>query len=304
MNECRVTVFTPTYNRDKYISNLFESLCVQNVLPCEWIIVDQGNDGTKELVNSFTKNAKFPIIYKRLENERGIARAMNLMMDIAKGDLVMKVDDDDTLTADAIESVLEVESTIKNKELYAGVGGLRQYPDGRAIGNEWTHPVEFFDCTNIERARNGLSGDKAEAYYLRVMKEFGPIPIVPGEYFTWEGVLWDRIAHAGRKIRWFNKKIYCTQYLPGGATDTRVDARKNNFFTYTILVTERLTYPEVPFKERWILSCRYFELLKEKGLSFNDVEQYFSKCKGFAILGRVGSIFTKLIPQHNTEYSR
>ena len=56
MNECRVTVFTPTYNRDKYISNLFESLCVQNVLPCEWIIVDQGNDGTKELVNSFTKN--------------------------------------------------------------------------------------------------------------------------------------------------------------------------------------------------------------------------------------------------------
>ena len=107
MNECRITVFTPTYNREKYISNLFESLCAQTVLPCEWIIVDQGNDGTEELVNCFTKKAKFPIVYKRLEGERGIARAMNLMMDIAVGDLVMKVDDDDTLTSDAIESVLE-----------------------------------------------------------------------------------------------------------------------------------------------------------------------------------------------------
>lgn len=293
-----VTIFTPTYNREKYITKLFDSLSRQTIPPCEWIIVDQGNDGTEELAKGFMEKATFPIIYKRLESERGIGRALNLMLEIAHGDLVMKVDDDDTLPSDAIEATLVTEATIKDKASYAGVGGLRYYPDGRTIGSTWIHSTQYFDCTNIERKKNGLDGDKAEAYYLSVLKEFGPIPTVPGEYYTWEGILWDRIAHAGRKIRWFNKRIYCTQYLPMGATNTRVEARKSNFYTYTILVSERLAYSEVPLKERIILSCRYFELLKEKGLAYRDVKQYFSKSKRLALLGMIGSHLTKLIPEH------
>ena len=303
MSDVNITIFTPTYNRDKYITNLFESLCKQTVLPCEWIIVDQGNDGTRDLVQNFAEKAKFPIIYKRLDGERGIGRALNLMMNIARGDLVMKVDDDDTLTSFALEAVIAVEATIDDKTSYAGVAGLRQYPDGRAIGSEWIHSSSYIDCTNLERAKYGLNGDKAEAYYLHVLKAYGPIPTVPGEYYTWEGILWDRIAHAGKKIRWFNQKIYCTEYLPGGATSTRVEARKNNFYTYTILVSERLSYTEVPLKERVILSCRYFELLREKEINYKDIKQFFIKSKGIALMGRMGSMLTKYIPQHTAEYS-
>lgn len=299
----KITIFTPTYNREKYISNLFDSLCRQTVLPFEWIIVDQGNDNTAELVKQFAMSAPFPVRYERLDGERGIGRALNVMIDCAQGDLVMKVDDDDTLTIDAIESIIEMESSIKNREEYAGVSGLRQYPDGRAIGSEWKHESRYIDCTNLERKKNGLDGDKAEAYYLSVLKKFGPIPVVPGEYFTWEGILWDRIAHAGKKIRWFNKKIYCTQYLPGGATNTRVESRKNNFYTYTILVSERLSYSEVSLKERIILSCRYFELAKEKGVSYKKIKRNFSQCKGIAMLGMIGSRITKYIPQNNKQYS-
>ncbi len=299
----RITIFTPTYNREKYISNLFDSLCKQTVLPFEWIIVDQGNDRTVDLVKYFATNAPFPVRYERLDGERGIGRALNVVIDCAQGDLVMKVDDDDTLTIDAIESIIEMESSIENKEEYAGVSGLRQYPDGRAIGQEWKYESSYIDCTNLERKKNGLEGDKAEAYYLSILKEFGPIPVVPGEYFTWEGILWDRIAHAGKKIRWFNKKIYCTQYLPGGATNTRVESRKNNFYTYTILVSERLSYSEVSLKERIILSCRYFELAKEKNISYKKIKSYFSKCKGIAMLGVIGSCITKYIPQNNKQYS-
>lgn len=297
-----VTIFTPTYNRGKYITNLFDSLCKQKVLPCEWIIIDQGSDGTDELVKKFMDNAAFPIHYERLEGERGIGRALNLMLKCAHGNLVMKVDDDDTLTEDAIESVIEIEATIDNKKEYAGVAGLRKYPDGRAIGEEWSHESKYIDCTNLERRKKGLDGDKAEAYYLSILREFGPIPVIAGEYFTWESILWDRIAHAGKKIRWFNKKIYCTQYLPGGATNTRVEARKNNFYTYTILVSERLTYSEIPLKERIILSCRYFELAREKALSYKVIKQYFSKCRGIALLGVIGSIITQYVPQHNSHY--
>ena len=125
-NQSTVTIFTPTYNRDEYISNLFNSLCEQTVFPCEWIIIDQGNDGTGELANGFMKKANFPVIYKKLERERGISRAFNVMLDIAKGNLVMKVDDDDTLSTDAIETVIKMESTITDKENYAGVAGFSQ----------------------------------------------------------------------------------------------------------------------------------------------------------------------------------
>ncbi len=302
MNETKVTVFTPTYNRDRFITSLYKSLCAQTTLPCEWIIVDQGEDRTCELAEKFENDAPFPVVYRKLNDERGIGRALNLMLQIAKGDLVMKVDDDDTLTPGAIETVIKIESTINDKEKYAGVGGLRQYPDGRAIGGEWNHDTEWFDCTNLERENNGLSGDKAEAYYLDVLKEYGPIPTIKGEYFTWEGVLWDRIAHAGRKIRWFNKKIYCTQYLPGGATDTRVEARKNNFYTYTILVSERMSYSEIPLVSKLKQCCRYFELAREKEIPYRKLDHYFAKCRGIAILGYIGSTITKHIPQNNPEY--
>ena len=70
-----ITVFTPTYNRDKYITNLFDSLCKQTILPCEWIIVDQGNDRTGELAKVFIAKASFPVIYNKLYGERGISRA-------------------------------------------------------------------------------------------------------------------------------------------------------------------------------------------------------------------------------------
>lgn len=103
------------------------------------------------------------------------------MLGIAKGSLIKKVDDDDTRAPDAVETVIKMESTIEDKEKYAGVGGLRQNPDGWVIGGECLHETEWFDCTNLEREKNGLSGDKAETYYLNVLREYAPMSTVAGE---------------------------------------------------------------------------------------------------------------------------
>ena len=181
----RVTVFTPTYNRDEYISDLYASLLAQSEKAFEWIIVDQGNDRTGKLAEEFMEKAPFPVIYHKLAGERGISRALNKMLTMARGELVIKVDDDDRLTPDAIESVLEMAATLPDKTHYAGVSGLKQYPDGSVIGGEWALSCDYVDCTNLERNRYGLEGDKAEAYFLEVLKEYGPMPTVPGEYFTW-----------------------------------------------------------------------------------------------------------------------
>lgn len=303
MNNIKITVFTPTYNRQDRIHILFESLLKQSNKSFEWIIVDDGSDETDIRIAEFRDKADFMIQYYRPNGERGISRALNLMINKANGLLVMKVDDDDVLTDDAIETVIEYEKTISDKrENYAGVSCLRACSDGAVIGGEWKNKDPYVDATNLERARFGLNGDKAEAYYLAVLKKYGPMPTVPGEYYTWESVLWDRIAHAGLKIRWFNKVVYITEYLPDGATANRIEARSKNFGTYTILVSEKLTYKEIPYKQRLILSCRYFELARKLGIPFKNVKQEFVNSVGTALMGNILSNITKMIPMKKMKY--
>lgn len=297
MNNIKVTIFTPTYNRQARIIFLFESLKRQTCKSFEWIIIDDGTDETDKYVDEFQKTANFLIRYYKSNTERGISRAMNQMVKIARGLLVMKVDDDDVLTDDAIESVISFEETIdSSRGRYAGVSGLRSFPDGTVIGGSWRNKESHVDATNFERKKYGLCGDKAEAYYLDVLKKYGPMPTVNGEHYTWESVLWDRIAHAGLKIRWFNKVIYITEYLPDGATANRITARITSFETYTIMVSEKCAYEEVPFIQRLILSCRYFELAKSLGKSYRDVKKYFKNNIGIARMGYVLSAVTKFIP--------
>ncbi len=293
----KVTVFTPTYNRAEHIPNLYRSLCAQTVKDFEWLVIDQGTDGTEALVRGFQAEAPFPVVYHRLEGERGISRAINRMTDLAHGALVFRADDDDQLTPDAVEAVLGMASTLTDRTDYAGVSGVKMYPDGRAIGGEWQLASDWIDCTNLEREKYGLMGDKAEAYFLDVLREFGPMPTVPGEYYTWEGILWDRIAHAGRKIRWFNQKIYIAEYLPGGATDTSAAAKLSNLRTYTLFVSERMVYRELPLLTRFKLCCRYFELVRQKGWRYADVKDAFSRCRLMAWTAYLASAVTRHIGQ-------
>ena len=296
--EIRVTVFTPTYNRARHIPNLYASLRAQDCRAFEWVVVDQGNDETEALVAGYRQEADFPVVYHRLVGERGIARALNAAIGLARGALFMKVDDDDRLTPDAVRTVLDMERTIAGKAGYAGVSGLRVYPDGTVIGGEWRHEADWIDCTNLERGKYGLNGDKAEVYYLSVLKQYGPIPTVPGEYYTWESLLWDRIAHAGLPIRWFNRRFYVTEYLPGGATASRGDAKLNNFMTWTLVVADQLTFNEIPLRRRVKISCRYFELLRRKKLPFRAVSGHFLRSMPLALLGYMGSAVTGRIAAH------
>ena len=60
-----ITVFTPTYNREKYLKTLYESLLNQEFDKFEWLIVDDGSsDNTRTLVESLINENKIKIRYK------------------------------------------------------------------------------------------------------------------------------------------------------------------------------------------------------------------------------------------------
>ena len=55
----KITIFTPTYNRKKYLNSLYESLVRQTYKNFEWIIVDDGSiDDTEIQVSSFINEKK------------------------------------------------------------------------------------------------------------------------------------------------------------------------------------------------------------------------------------------------------
>ena len=50
-NRLKLTIFTPTYNRGKFLYRLFDSIMKQNSKDIEWLIVDDGSvDNTKKIV--------------------------------------------------------------------------------------------------------------------------------------------------------------------------------------------------------------------------------------------------------------
>ena len=75
----------------------------------------------------------------------------------------------------------------------------------------------FIDISNLERANYGLSADMAEIYKTAVLKQY-PFPVWPGETFTPEAVIWNRIALDGYLIRWHKDIIYLCEYLEDGLT--------------------------------------------------------------------------------------
>jgi len=215
----RFTVFTPTYNRAHTLPRLYESLCGQTFRDFEWVVVDDGStDETAEFMHDLRSHHKgFPITYLWTSNG-GKHRTINQGVKVAAGELFFIVDSDDYLPSNSLQIVDTVERSIpvERRTDFAGVCGLRAFPDGQPIGT--TFDGDLLNITTLERGAYGISGDKAEVIYTAAMRAF-PFPEFPGEKFLTEAVVWDRIARAGLKLRFFNQVVYTCEYLPGGLTD-------------------------------------------------------------------------------------
>lgn len=274
--EPTVTVFTTTYNRAYVIGNLYQSLLNQTCKDFEWIVVNDGStDETDELISAWIKEGKLQIHYINLHKNGGIANAMNFGIQEANGTLFFKIDSDDIIVENAIEKIIFYESTIIEKNKYAGVSGYKFFSNELSIGNEWSRKEEYIDATNFERKKYHLDGDKAEAYYTEVLRKFAPFPIFEGENYAFEGILWNRIANAGLKIRWFKDKLCQCEYLPDGMTAHFFEDCKKNYNAYTLYINEYKNFESVNFYEKYMALVKYFAVSFAKGVTKKTLPAHF-----------------------------
>ncbi len=117
-----VTVVVPTYNREKLLRNLLDSLFRQSypANKFEIIVVDDGSkDGTREMVETYRKGANRNLKYFYQQN-KGPAGARNTGIRNSSGSLIIFIDDDCVASGNWLQEMVK---GYDNPGI-AGVGGL------------------------------------------------------------------------------------------------------------------------------------------------------------------------------------
>lgn len=106
-----VSICTPTYNRRPFFEGLIKCFQNQNYPKdkMEWIIVDDGIDKIEDLVENIEQ-----VKYISLEEKVNLGKKRNMMHEMAIGDIIVYMDDDDYYPPDRVSHA--VDSLIKNKK--------------------------------------------------------------------------------------------------------------------------------------------------------------------------------------------
>lgn len=156
-----VTVITATYNRSNLLGRVYESLLAQQTAAIEWIVVDDGgSDATPEMVAALEAEAPFHIRYVRQENS-GKPRAVNHGLDLATGDLVCVLDDDDYFLPAVFEQVDRDYAEIADNDRIAALSYLTVDPRGRTWGVPFPEERKFSNHFAY-RINRKTWGDKCE----------------------------------------------------------------------------------------------------------------------------------------------
>lgn len=233
-----LTIFTATYNRGYIIEKLYRSLQRQSVFDFEWLVVNDGStDNTDNLFQTWLKeDNKFPIRYYKQEN-KGCLAGFNLGIHRAKGEYLSKIDSDDYISDDYVDVILNWLDTIEdNEEVYA-VGGMKGSADGIPLkgAGEWPlirKETGYLDIYDYERDQYKLNADMSEAWKVSVLKKY-PFPVFEGEWQAPQEIVFNAIALAGHKIRWFPKIICIVEYLDDGITKNDILVQKMNPLGYS-----------------------------------------------------------------------
>ncbi|MBD2579015.1 glycosyltransferase family 2 protein [Oscillatoria sp. FACHB-1406] len=105
----KFSIVITTYNRLPLLQRAIRTALSQSI-PCETIVIDDGSsDGTQEYTSALSQELKDcddgRLVYHRNETNLGHSRSVNLGVELATGDWIKLVDDDDYLAPNCIEEM-------------------------------------------------------------------------------------------------------------------------------------------------------------------------------------------------------
>ena len=253
----KISVLTPTYNRASLLKNLYDSLIKnsQYGIKIEWLIQDDGSvDDTKTVVEGFEENDNLKIKYFYQENQ-GKMVAINKLVDIATGDLIVDCDSDDYFTHDAFKIIKEAyEENKDEKDIYA-LCFLKFDTVGNNIGNNFKKKkTTMFDLYFKE----GETGEKALVFFSNIRKQYKH-ELENNEKFVTEARMYHKMDGKYKMIC-INKEIMICEYQKDGYTKNILKQFKENpkgYFKYFQEILTKHNMKGVPFKKRLYVIKHY-----------------------------------------------
>lgn len=242
----KLTLFTPTYNRAYILNTLYRSVQRQTYRNFEWIIVDDGSaDNTEELVKDWIADGNdFPIRYYKVPNG-GKCRAINRGLELAEGELFFTMDSDDYLTDDALEKVVSWFEEINPDGEIKGIVANRGYSPTETVNylfEEVYLDKTLLDIYTLKRAEKQVfDGERAFVFYTDFHKKY-MYPEFEGENFMGEAVTWNRMAHDGFKMRFYNDIIWVFEYKDDGLTRAGSSIFLKNPKGYGLMLKEKAEF--------------------------------------------------------------
>lgn len=274
-----VTVFTPLYNRENSIRDVYTSLCNQTCFDFEWLVINDGStDSSGDIMDGIvaSHNNSFPIRYSRREN-RGLMATLNEGITKATGKLFMRLDSDDSALPNAIKHIKDNFNLIKDKENICALVFRAVGCDGKYVG---FHPFTDKQVSDFATFRDRLhaTGDRSEVMKVSVFKEF-PFPIIESEKFCPEGLIWNRIASQYDAL-YMTEPIY-----KKGTPDDSITADVFNYLKRNVKGTT-LYYREIVANNNFSFKYRLLNTVKFYRYAFYSGESLFDKIPlRFVLLG-------------------
>lgn len=193
-----ISIITPTYNREKTLMRVYESLCSQTYKKIEWIVVDDGSsDGTKELISGLVNCKDTPLFNIKYAYQKNSGKhvAVNIGLALAEGEYVGILDSDDALFDNALEILMSYwnQMTSEEKKGFKSITGrVANAETGELIGPK--NKNKIVDCSSLEaRFVRKMGYEKWALSRTTVMREFQS-PNIEGLHFYPENITYDAIA--------------------------------------------------------------------------------------------------------------
>lgn len=190
-----ITVITPTYKRHLYLKNAIESVLTQTYTDFEYIIVDDNPPDsedrklTQDVISGFTDPR---IFYVKNEKNLGGAGSRNVAIEMAKGEYIAFLDDDDMYLPDRLK--VQVEAMEKNGwEVSVMDGATFLYETGAPVSERHQHLWEGMSNNELIRSHlmYHISGTNSFMFRTDFIRKIGGFDIVPScqEYILMQKAL-------------------------------------------------------------------------------------------------------------------
>lgn len=166
-NHILISVIIPVYNSKKYLERCLQSVLRQTHSNIEIILIDDGStDGSGEICDKFCqKDDRIKVIHKK---NGGQAQARNRGLDLASGEYIGFMDNDDVIDSRMYEVLLE--NALRNDVMISGCSTKMVYQNGEQVNR-------------FDKMESGIKSGKE--LILNVLYQ---------NQFSW-GTVWNKIFH-------------------------------------------------------------------------------------------------------------